>query len=84
MKPEFFNRLNLVGTLVFALGFAAILFLIDPFKADPIFIYLFYFVLFFLIFGILNLLDRIIKIPVWCRLLIAATVIAILILQKRF
>jgi hypothetical protein len=84
MKPEFFNRLNLIGTIVFLLGFAGILFFVDPFKAGTFVVSIFYFVIFFLVFGITNLLSGILKIPVWCRLLIAGTITAILILQKHF
>jgi len=84
MKPVFFNRLNLIGTIVFLLGFIGILVFVDPFKASTFLIFGFYFVLFFLIFGTLNLLDKILKMPVWCRFLIAGTIIAILVLRKYF
>jgi hypothetical protein len=84
MKPKFFIRLNLAGTVVFLLAFVIILASVNPFKAGSFQIFLFYFVLFFLIFGILNLLEKILRMPVWCRFLISATIIAILILQKKF
>jgi len=84
MKPKFFIKLNLIGTAVFGLAFIIILILIDPFAANSFLIFTFYFVLLFLIFGILNLLEKILRMPAWCRFLIAATIIAILILQKRF
>jgi len=84
MKPKFFIRLNLIGTVVFLLAFVIILASVNPFKASPFQIFLFYFVLFFLIFGVLNLLEKILRMPIWCRFLISATIIAILILQKKF
>jgi hypothetical protein len=84
MKPKFFIKLNLIGTVFSLLVFIVILTLINPFTASSFLIFVFYFTFFFLIFGILNLLEKIIKMPFWCRFLIAATIVAILILQKQF
>lgn len=84
MKPKFFIKLNLIGAVVLLLTLVVILAQINPFEASPFLILFFYFVLFFLVFGILNLLENILGIPVWCRFLISATIVAILILQKNF
>jgi hypothetical protein len=84
MKSKFFIRLNLIGVIVLLPALVLILALINPFQARPLVIFIFYFILFFLVLGILNLSEKIISMPAWCRLLIAATLIAILILQKKF
>lgn len=84
MRSKFFIRMNLVGTVIFLLAFIIILALVNPFEAGRLVIFAFYLVLFFLILGILNLSEKIIGMPGWCRFLIAVTIIAILILQKKF
>jgi len=83
MKPRFFIRLNLILTIVFLIIFVAILYSIDPFQASRFLIIIFYLTLFGLILGILNLLNVGFKIPLWSRILIALTAIAVLILQRR-
>lgn len=84
MKPKFFIKLNLISTIVFLLVLVVILIFVDPFKANLSLILIFYLSLFFLVFGTLSALRSVINMPIWCRILISATLIAILILQKKF
>jgi len=84
MKPEFFNRLNIIGAVIFLSAFAGILFFADPFKSGAVIVFLLLFSLFGLVITFLNLVNIIFKMPFWCRLLIGATIIAIPILQKYF
>jgi len=84
MKPKFFIRLNLIVAGICLLALIIILFLVDPFRANWFLIFLFYFVAFFFIFSIVNLLEKIFVIPIWCRALIAFTVVALLFIQKNF
>lgn len=84
MRPKFFIKLNLISTIVFLLILIVILIFVDPFQANLSLILIFYLSLFFSVFGILNILRNVINMPIWCRILISATLIAVLILQKKF
>jgi len=71
MKPKLFIGINLIVTLVFLIVFVIILYSVDPFKASPFLIVIFYIVLFGLTSGVLNLIATQIKIPAWARIIIA-------------
>ena len=80
IKTRFFVRLNLCLGLVFLLGFAIILYSVNPFTAKLFLLILFYVVLFGLLLVILNFISLVFKIPFWIRALIPICAILILII----
>ena len=81
MRKRVFVKLNLIWTLVFLIGFAIILFSVNPFQADTFLFIVFYLVLFCLILGILNLIAIRLRIPFWVPLLFSIAIVFILIIQ---
>jgi len=84
MKQRFFIGINLIIILVFFIIFVIILYSVDPFKASPFLIVIFYVVLFGLASGILNLIGTYLKIPLWIRIIIALIIVFLLFLSHGY
>lgn len=82
MRKRIFIRLNFALFLVFSIGFAIIVYSINPFEASPFLMAVFYVVLFGLCFSFLSLIGLRFRIPFWIRILIAIAVIFVLMAQK--
>ena len=82
MRKRVFIRLNLALLLVFLIGFAIIVYSINPFEASPFLMVVFYVVLFGLCFSFLSLIGLRFRIPFWISILIAIAIIFVLMVQR--
>jgi len=81
IKKRLFIKLDLIWTLVFFIGFAIIIYSVNPFETSVLGLILFYAVLFCLLLGILNLIKIFFKVPFKFILIIDTIIIIILLVR---
>jgi len=82
IKKKVMIKINLLWILAFFIGFAIILYSINPFEAGTFSMVLFYLVLFGLLLGILNLIRLVFKFPFKIILIIDIVIILILLIKS--
>lgn len=82
IKKGLIVKLSLIWTLVFFMGFAIILYSVNPFETSILLLILFYVILFCLLLGILNLIRLVLRIPFKIILIIDIIIIIILIIKS--